>query len=424
MTKKLFFIILVAIFINTILAGVAVAQPRDLEIDYPSFNLLQAPTTVKTLLPNYVKYIIVFGIAASGLIIFGSLLYAGFLYMTSSGNPATLKDSRSRMLSSFLGIIILLSSYLILNTINPNLIELKIERANTGGAVFIDSGAKQYETMTNVPDFSETGISAPVRVEFLGEGLEVVPCLNKNNFDRSNCEVIYPTITVNGSFPSNAKAAKLIWKIPGVYLYDQTNYRGEIRVYNTSSGSLDQFNNKAESVSILNFVDSLNLELDRRFGAILHDGEGYKDSCKFIWENTNTLSDWNNKAGALTVFKYKGTMPPEGDGVQFYNEPDYLDPWSVPVTKQKTWGIFPVGAEDGIDSVKIDGNYLVAIAENKNGTGRCEVFTNSDSNLSDNPIGKCTVIAYCAPGCWGFLGFCPVCTSSCASSYIVIPLGW
>jgi hypothetical protein len=97
------------------------AQGTNLEVQYPEIGGVK-PETVSTGLPQYVKYVFNFGIATFGLVVFGALLWAGFLYLTSAGRPDRLKEARDRILSAFLGLIILLSSYIVLTTINPQLV--------------------------------------------------------------------------------------------------------------------------------------------------------------------------------------------------------------------------------------------------------------------------------------------------------------
>lgn len=428
MTKKILFIILVITFVSAVATEVAPvwAEGKPLEIIYPeipSIPAAQTPTTIKTLLPDYIKYVIVFGMVFSGLIIFGSLLFAGFLYMTSSGNPAALGNSKSRMLSAFLGMIILLSSYLTLNTINPTLIELKVDpKASTKGVVFRGDGDKEYETMMNVANFDDTPVSSPLTIRFPLQGkVEVIPCNIENDFSDENCP-LDGTITENGSWPGG-KAARLVWKTPGVYLYDDTEYGGEVRLYNTSQGSLGNFSDKAESIKILHPSDQ------EKFGVILHFDEGFSNECKFIFdqygvvEELRDLSNFNNEVSSLTVFKYKIDFGYSG-GVEFYKQPNYQDTAGYYTNGNADWTNLSADNNNNIYSIKIDGKYLVAIAKGINGDGnRCEVFTNSDSDLSDNPIGQCIHLGQCSPECWGFDPyFCPVCTGSCASSFIVIPL--
>jgi hypothetical protein len=100
------------------------AQGKKLEVEYPEFFGLK-PETIKTGLPQYAKYIFNFSLAIIGLVLFGTLIRGGFLYLTSAGNPAKLKEARDQISSAFLGTILLLSGYLILTTINPELVIFK-----------------------------------------------------------------------------------------------------------------------------------------------------------------------------------------------------------------------------------------------------------------------------------------------------------
>jgi hypothetical protein len=91
----------------------------------PYFLFTQAetkPETIKAGLSEYVIYFFNFAILSTGLILFVALIYGGILYLTSVGQVAKLKAAKEQIVSAFLGIIILLSSYIILTTINPQLV--------------------------------------------------------------------------------------------------------------------------------------------------------------------------------------------------------------------------------------------------------------------------------------------------------------
>lgn len=96
------------------------SQARELEIEYPEIGGFKIET-VGVGLENYVFYIFSFFVRIFGFIIFGLLVYAGFLYLTSTGQPARLKEARDTIISAFWGILLLLSGYIILTTINPEL---------------------------------------------------------------------------------------------------------------------------------------------------------------------------------------------------------------------------------------------------------------------------------------------------------------
>jgi len=79
-------------------------------------------------IPDYVKYIFNSAIALSGLLAFIVLLWSGIQYFTSAGNPEIIKSAKSRIKSAFIGLLILFFSYLILITINPQLISFQLLR--------------------------------------------------------------------------------------------------------------------------------------------------------------------------------------------------------------------------------------------------------------------------------------------------------
>lgn len=97
------------------------AQERQLEVDYPEIAGIK-PETVSTALPEYVKYVFNFAVAFFGLVVLGALLWGGILYLISAGNPAKVKEGRDRIVSAFLGLIVLFSSYIVLTSINPQLV--------------------------------------------------------------------------------------------------------------------------------------------------------------------------------------------------------------------------------------------------------------------------------------------------------------
>jgi len=123
--KKIFLFSIFFIFIICISVGFCFAQTeREVEIEYPPIQDIKIET-ITVPLGEYVKYIFYFAIAISGLLAFGALIYGGVRYLTSAGNPAAMADAKDQVFAGILGLVILLSSYLILNTVNPQLVILK-----------------------------------------------------------------------------------------------------------------------------------------------------------------------------------------------------------------------------------------------------------------------------------------------------------
>jgi len=95
-----------------------------LQVDWPD-SPLGTPLNESSELPQLIQYLYEWGIALGGLAAFVALLIAGFQFLTSAGNPASMSEAKGRMQSAGIGLVLLLSSWLILYTINPELTTFK-----------------------------------------------------------------------------------------------------------------------------------------------------------------------------------------------------------------------------------------------------------------------------------------------------------
>ncbi len=78
-----------------------------------------------TLFHVFIQYIYEWGIALGGIAVFIMLLWAGIQYLTSAGDPGKMSSAIKRIQSAILGLVLLLTSWLILNTINPQLVQIR-----------------------------------------------------------------------------------------------------------------------------------------------------------------------------------------------------------------------------------------------------------------------------------------------------------
>ena len=93
------------------------------EVEYPSGAPL-FPITHETTLPQYVRYVFTFLILSAGTIGIISIAISGFRILLSFGKPEEVGIARSNILSVVLGIILLASSIILLQTINPELVNI------------------------------------------------------------------------------------------------------------------------------------------------------------------------------------------------------------------------------------------------------------------------------------------------------------
>ena len=74
---------------------------------------------------GYVARIYTFALMIAGLAAFGGIIYGSLKYILSAGNIGSQQDAKDQITQAVLGIILLLGSFLILYTINPDLVNLR-----------------------------------------------------------------------------------------------------------------------------------------------------------------------------------------------------------------------------------------------------------------------------------------------------------
>lgn len=94
-----------------------------LELNYPVINNITLESGMQ--LNELVGWLYSFIVGIAGLAAFVALVWGGVQWMTSGGSPSKIFEAKDRISSALLGLIIILMSYLILNTINPELTVLR-----------------------------------------------------------------------------------------------------------------------------------------------------------------------------------------------------------------------------------------------------------------------------------------------------------
>jgi len=72
--------------------------------------------------PSYLKAIYKFGLGAIGISAMFMIVIGGFTYLTSAGNNAQTSKAKEIITDAIAGLILALVSYLLLYTINPDLV--------------------------------------------------------------------------------------------------------------------------------------------------------------------------------------------------------------------------------------------------------------------------------------------------------------
>lgn len=101
-------------------------SPQDLTIkeggdDFTGTAPIGVPEGYQSL-GELIVFIFAWSLRLLGITVFVMIFYAGVLWMTAAGNTGQVGEAKKRMTNAVLGAILLLSAYLILYTVNPDLV--------------------------------------------------------------------------------------------------------------------------------------------------------------------------------------------------------------------------------------------------------------------------------------------------------------
>jgi len=89
-------------------------------------------------LPCYIIGIYIYFAGVAGILATTMMMYGGIKYIISAGNPAKIADAKDQIYSAMVGLILTLGSYTLLNFINPNMIDLRLEGIDTIDPIYQD----------------------------------------------------------------------------------------------------------------------------------------------------------------------------------------------------------------------------------------------------------------------------------------------
>ncbi len=113
-------VVLTILFI-IILGFISFSTVQALELDL-SFA---EPGVADSNIASYIVGIYQFGVGIAGILAVGMIVAGAIYYSVSAGNPDKQRDARGMITGALWGVALLLGSYLILNTINPQIVKLE-----------------------------------------------------------------------------------------------------------------------------------------------------------------------------------------------------------------------------------------------------------------------------------------------------------
>lgn len=322
--KNILIIVYASLILLSMAGGLVFSQDDssglDLEVKYPQLlKDYEPPQTVKTYLPNYIRYLYNFAIASGGIIVFLSLVYGGFRYLTSAGNPGAMADAREQIFSSIIGLVLILGSYVVLREINPKLTTMQLpglysarrgiiiyndgicgNRMGMGNPQLVDFEGmnKANKDKATKPDIyylaletRQGGLRDPNKKNS-GEGYTIGSVYSFHSggelgvlfFNNDDCQGT--AVNAGDAFKidldycsenlnlTDIKCIRLLWRVPGVYVFNipggnpvEPKPKTYAHYIASTDGLITEVYNKVRSISLVKSSDYY-------FGAILHDKSG------------------------------------------------------------------------------------------------------------------------------------------------------
>jgi hypothetical protein len=330
------------------MADFVLAQ-RELEVPLPQFG--GEPEITKTpLLSDYVRYIFNFVVGISGLIAFGVIVFGGIRYLTSAGNPTTMADAQNQIFSALIGLLVILGSYLLLTTINPQLIIIS-------------------------PQLEPAGL-------VVGEIPGVYLCKTDGEITPENCDGPYfsDSDALSSDFDNKTSYVKFINPEDteyGVVLHEDPYLRGDCEVILTTGATgtiaIKKLRNKTSSINIFRqdktiFGGSVTLCENKDCRKVNEDDER---EAKRVFTFEEGLGTYKSSVlrGFPDLEEYK------------YDNGDTIDGGKDP--RWDFWNIY----DQGVSALEIN-KYIAILFRDDNYQGICTLFNSNDSDLGNDVIGN------------------------------------
>ncbi len=128
--------------------------PYEFEQDIPFIAKEGQPLTAMTL-PQFAKKLIKVAFLIAGILAFSMIVWGGYEYLTSGGNSTKQQSAFQRITYAIIGLILLFAFWIILNTINPDILKTtdlkqgikESEEENGDGGDNIPSDTQQLATL-------------------------------------------------------------------------------------------------------------------------------------------------------------------------------------------------------------------------------------------------------------------------------------
>jgi len=273
-----------------------------LEIAYPPIGAYTITKDSGFL--EYVAYGVMMLIAIAIVLVVMVMIWAGINFIVAGGDPGKVSQAKEMIFNAFVGTVLLLSFYWILNTINKSIIDDPkppiIDPCSMGGIIVtINNGTEDITTCFNQSISKIQGDIIDAKWDFEEGQVKEVWSFPDEDYKGGGTPIFQTAIdgkccdpgTMAKGTPIPLTGAKSIYIIDrkiGFYFYDKEDFgiNKEIPFYtsqsikNINETDRSTFDNKASSFSVV--CPDLGMFCDMDFQAIIFENAGYSGKCSFV----------------------------------------------------------------------------------------------------------------------------------------------
>lgn len=404
-----------------------------LEVKYPAIPGLPSLSGNNPGISEYIGYFFGLGVYLAGVLSLISFVIGAIGLINP--DPEAHGAAKDRIKGAILGLVLTLASFLIIQTINPNLTNPITPLSSLGGVFLTNGSGEQQPCPEESIDTSTlpTGFNT-IQYVCSDTGPTLLVWMYPNaNFTGNGAGydgITVKRVTCNNSTGISGKSFKTAFESPGVY-YCLGGCSGDLcsgymsnAITDSQSDVGSPFSKNIKSIRIVNYIDDYDPALDIYYGAVFHKEVGLENGggCgRPITLDRGTdegCKPVNTEASAVDIFKLNYDPGASGDGVSFYSEPygwdvganaGYLEISDDEITTP--YSEFYAESDDAVTgmpfhydgvnrsdqyqtecytvkncpgSIRIKGSYLVELYD-ENST-YCQTFTQDVPNLKAQPF--------------------------------------
>jgi len=265
-----------------------IASPVFAAMQYPEIGGITI--NENTSAATYIVYFFNLAIALGAFAAVFMMVMAGIEWVTSSGNPSKIESAKGKIANTLFGVAVLVGCYLILNTINDQLLTIKINDLKCEHGITVSvKQASDDKIKQKCIDASQTSIEdtiiSTLSWNFPEDYLLRAYLYSEPDYKGTITQIDCKNGPCNGSI-AGAKSIYFLLNNSGIYLYDDNSYTPRVKSYPLfTSTSIPDLSKTNSFDNFIRSIEIINPDQDKQqlqYYAVVFKDQNYQGRCAFV----------------------------------------------------------------------------------------------------------------------------------------------